>query len=59
MVSIKHVYREANYCVIVLANDALILVRDLYIYPYFPSCIANLFYADLIVIVYPQLVNSI
>lgn len=47
-VSIKHVHREANYCADALANDALISVGDLYIYPCFPNCISNLFYADLI-----------
>lgn len=47
-VSMKHIYCEANRCADALANDAPISVGDLYIYPCFPNCISNLFYADLI-----------
>lgn len=52
--SIKHIYREVNYCADVLTNDASISLRDLYIY----LCIANLLYVDLIEVAYSGIVNS-
>lgn len=44
-VSTKHVYHETNHCANALAHDAPISVKDLYIYPCIPNCIANLLYA--------------
>lgn len=43
VVSIKHVYCEANRYVDALANDAPISIRDFHIYPYMPSCIFKFF----------------
>lgn len=54
--SIKHIYRDANCCAEVLANDTLILVEDFHIYLYMPSCVASLFHEDLVGVAYPRLI---
>ncbi|KAI8526906.1 hypothetical protein RHMOL_Rhmol12G0034900 [Rhododendron molle] len=58
VVAIKHIYREANRCANVLANDAPVSVGDFHVYPFIPSCIATLLYADLSKVAYPRLVNA-
>lgn len=57
VVTIKHVYREANWCADALAKDAPVLVGDYYVYLYFPSCMTDVFRADLSGVVYPRAVK--
>lgn len=56
--SIKHIYRKTNQCANALANVAPVLIGDSYVYCSIPSCITNVFYADLIEVVYLRTVNS-
>lgn len=56
--SVKGPIGFANQCADALISDAPVAVEDFYVYHSIPSCIANIFYADLIGVFYPRAVNS-
>ncbi|KAL7205643.1 hypothetical protein ACSBR2_018550 [Camellia fascicularis] len=52
--TIDHVYREANKCADVLANQGNLAMEDFHVFNYVPSFILNQLYDDARGVLYPR-----